>query len=276
MAIKKKHVTPFRTVIQNFLKSIISSGSKNIRMVAMMKKNELDATPQGMKLPARFNLLHLAVDITNASKVEEEEDTTFANQEASLYKSTAIANKTIITMPANDDNDFQWNGPIQGYTRPAYYINEMYRPNKSFTPKRKPIPDLVRDQRKKRQSLYDPTISCNACFMTGHPAFRCHSLAIAVRIYKFLENSDNQEVCEQALKHWEERNKKLLCDPKTNKTLELSPMQILRTYTDRYGYDINTINDGLEWHQFECADANDEVECREILGISWETLNGYN
>ena len=170
----------------------------------------------------------------------------------------------------NPQNDMHLNGTLQGATRETYWINEVYRPRntKDYRPRTKPIPDPAKEKGRKRKSLFDATIICNACHMVGHPACRCHSLAAAVWIFKFLEDKTNEEDCKQALEHWEKRNQNLLRDPKTNRLCNTPPLQVLRTYAERYGHSIDTIDDNIDWQCFEC-DHDNPNELQTVFGLDW-------
>jgi hypothetical protein len=142
----------------------------------------------------------------------------------------------------------------------------MYRPKRGFKPRNKPIPDPTKEQGKKKKSLFDSTIICNACHMIGHPACRCHTLAAAVRVMRFLEDQSYEEECKKALEHWDTRNRGMLRDPKTNKTCDFTPLQVMRTYADRYGHSLDEIDDGLDWNYFETEEF-DPHACMNAFGI---------
>jgi hypothetical protein len=77
----------------------------------------------------------------------------------------------------------------------------MYKPKRGFKPRNKPVvPDPAKDSGKKKKSLFDASIICNACHMIGHPACRCHhTLAAAVWVMKYL---GTQTMKKNVRKHW--------------------------------------------------------------------------
>jgi hypothetical protein len=101
--------------------------------------------------------------------------------------------------------------------------------------------------------------------MIGHPACRCHTLAAAVFVFKYLEDKANDEECKKALEYWDESR---LRDPKTSKICNLTPMQVLRTYQERYGHSLETMDNDLDWMYFEQENSDDQ-DCIDAFGINW-------
>jgi hypothetical protein len=278
LAAKRGQVYSERTVAMTFLNSICREAGSGYRFAALMKRHELDAYPKNRPLGIKFSMMKMAKEISDAGK----ETTADANTlDKSLYKTNVqkinkaatseLSTQTPSTQTQHDAYTHQetgthLNGMLQGATRQSYWVNEMYRPKKGFKPRTKPIPDPAKEQGKKRKSLFDSTIICNACHMIGHPACRCHTLAAAVWVMRFLEDQNNEEECKKALEHWDTRNRGMLRDPKTNKTCDFTPLQVMRTYADRYGHSLDEIDDGLDWNYFE-SEEFDPHACMNAFGI---------
>jgi hypothetical protein len=283
LAAKRGQVYNDRTVAMTFLNSITREAGSGYRFAAMMKRNELDAYPRNRPLGTKFSMMKMAKEISDAGKETNRESSTL---DKALYKvnQPSINNTFIQTSPPpnqatqtnfqddvyiNPENGTHLNGVLQGATRDSYWINEMYRPKRGFKPRNKPVPDPAKDSGKKKKSLFDASIICNACHMIGHPACRCHTLAAAVWVMKFLEDTNNEEECKKALEHWDSRNRGMLRDPKTNKVCEQSAFQVLRTYADRYGHSLEAIDNGLDWAYFEDENGFDPQACMNAFGLQW-------
>jgi hypothetical protein len=178
-----------------FLNSISREAGSGYRFAALMKRHELNAYPRNRPLGAKFSMMKMAKEISDAGK---ETTTDTNNLDKSLYKTNVpkinktttseLSTQTPQDVYANHDTGaHHLNGMLQGATRQSYWVNEMYRPKKGFKPRNKPIPDPAKEQGKKKKSLFDSTIICNACHMIGHPACRCHTLAASVWVMRFLE-----------------------------------------------------------------------------------------
>jgi hypothetical protein len=272
LAAKKGQVYSERTVAITFLNSIYREAGDIFRFAALMKKNEIESYPPRVQLPAKFQLMQMAKEISDAKPSKAKP------KEHSIYKTTATpiqpsqATQTIEIDKdsyVNPQSGTHLNGLLQGATRETYFINNMYRPSKNFKPKRKPVPDPAKEQAP-RKSLFDATIICNACHMIGHPACRCHTLAAAVYVFKYLEDKANEEECKKALEYWDERNRAKLRDPKTSKVCEMSPMQVLRTYIDRYGHSLETIDADIDWKYFERENSCDR-DFLDAFGMDWRS-----
>jgi hypothetical protein len=272
LAAKKGQVYSERTVAITFLNSIYREAGDIFRFAALMKKNEIESYPPRSQLPAKFQLMQMAKEISDArpSKTKPKEHSIYKSSVRTIQPSQAT--QTMDTEKdsyTNPQSGTHLNGLLQGATRETYFINNMYRPSKNFKPKRKPVPDPAKEQAP-RKSLFDATIICNACHMIGHPACRCHTLVAAVFVFKYLEDKANEEECKKALDYWDERNRAKLRDPKTNKVCEMSPMQVLRTYIDRYGHSLDTIDADLDWKYFERENSGDR-DFLDAFGIEYRS-----
>jgi hypothetical protein len=177
LAAKRGQVYSERTVAMTFLNSISREAGSGYRFAALMKRHELDAYPRDRPLGAKFSMMKMAKEISDAGKETTPDTNTKDN---SLYKTniprinksttSELATQTQQDAYATQDTGTHLNGLLQGATRQSYWVNEMYRPKKGFKPRNKPIPDPAKEQGKKRKSLFDSTIICNACHMIGHPA----------------------------------------------------------------------------------------------------------
>jgi hypothetical protein len=247
---------------------------------ALMKKNEIESLPPNQPLPPKYQLMIMAKEISD-SKPGGNGNNQSKGGDHTIYKTTITNTAPIHPSQAtqtnipNDNpyvnpyNGSHLNGILQGATREQYIANQTYRPGrKDFKPRRKPVPDPAKESPEKRRSLFDASIICDACHMIGHPACRCHTLAAAIFVFKYLEDKANDEDCKKALEYWDERNRSRLRDPKTSKVGTLTPMQVLRTYQERYGHSLETMDNDLDWMHFE-RENSDENDCIDAFGVDW-------
>ena len=126
--------------------------------------------------------------------------------------------------------------PMQGFSSSRYEVNQVFR-NGS---KKRSVPSPKRGEANpQRLKTFDPTILCGACNKQGHPACRCYALGLAVLLRKYMD-TDNFEVMQAAEKEWVERNKKYIKETD-------APLKVLRVYMDRYNYDIDMVDEMLDW-----------------------------
>lgn len=280
---KKGEACTDYNVTMKFLKSIKTEAGEMYAYCAHTKMEALKYLSPTSTLPSHLQIMQLAKSIhdANASAGYGSSITpTKKTQERSLYKiaintSNFGARDKSVTTTRHDDLtvgfDSHLNEAMQGVTRESISINAIYKPNGDYTTKRKPIPKPNQgDGKRKRNSLYDPSITCHACHQVGHPATRCHALAVAIWVQQYIDNGDNKNVCDKALENWESRNKMLSKPRNESRTSsDPSPKQVLHTYCERYGFSFDKVNNEIDWLYFD--DYEDEkVALQEAFGLELE------
>ena len=239
-----------------FLSGVREEATEVYAYSAYGKIELLKQYPRDGPLPEQLQILVLAKSIHDANKsagFDPVTSTPPTNPPKSLYR-LASNNIGVKRSEGLSQNVYEsnLNSTIQGVTRDTMTINAVYNPeNKQYTPRKKPIPRNTEGKRK-RSSLYDPTIKCHACHQTGHPATRCHTLAAALWVQRYINNGNNKEICQKALEHWKTRNDGLLKSSKeTNQSSTATPNQILQTYCERYDFTVDKVDAQLDWAYFE-------------------------
>lgn len=256
---RQQLVSPKNGVLQ-FLNGVINEASHDYRLQAQIIKTELNPYPPVGNIPPRFELKKLAFEITN-SKPKEAEDRDLKIK-ASIYRcatqTASTGTNTSDTPPHRvntDDTQIQSIRDmlhLKGFQEDRYKIcAAIYHPKDGSRRRGKyPVPDPAKHV-KRGPSLHDATIVCDACGQRGHPAVRCFALAAAIYVQKFIAKKSNDETAQQAVEFWKVRNAPMLRDAKTREPLTKNPMQILRTYMDRSGMDLEQIVDEVDWYYFD-------------------------
>eukprot|EP00956_Cyclotella_meneghiniana_P024229 scaffold48375_cov60-Cyclotella_meneghiniana.AAC.2 len=243
-------------VTMKFLRGVREEAAEMYAFSAYGKIELLKQYPRDIPLPEEMQILVLAKSIHDANKsagFDPVTSTPPTNPTKSLYR---LATNNIGVKksegPSQSVYESNLNSTIQGVTRETITINAVYNPdNKQYTPRKKPIP-RNNDGKRKRSTLYDPSIKCHACHQTGHPATRCHTLAAALWVQRYINNGNNKEICEKALKHWKARNDGLLKPSKeANQSSTATPNQILQTYCERYDFTVEKVDAQMDWAYFE-------------------------
>lgn len=211
----------------------------------------------------------MAFDIQE-SRPQEREDPDLTTRQHSIYKATQHVSTG--TSPEQSQNELhqsiQFDRPeshMQGYLYERFCVNEtLYRPPPNQggrQPQKQPVPDPAKHL-KKRTSLYDASIVCEVCQQRGHPAVRCHALAIALFIQKFIAVKTNEATVQRATEIWVQRNAPILKDALTHEPLKKNPLAALCTYMDRTGMSIDNIMEEVDWESF-----NDGGKVHEAFSI---------
>jgi hypothetical protein len=221
----------------------------------------------------KYELKKMAFEIQDSAPKDRPDPD--LQRQASIYKS--IATMTIEDQPTLEDRHnpterfapsvhaaaagLESRNVVQGSSELIYRVNRAaYHPQPDRNrPARYPVPDPAKDLTKKRQSLYDPTITCDACKQQGHPAARCHHLAASLFLREFIEKNTNEATMTHAMEHWLKRNKPIIKDARTQEVLQKNPMQVLYTYMDRSGFTMEKILDEMEWEYFDQGSKVDEA-----------------
>ena len=126
--------------------------------------------------------------------------------------------------------------PMQGFSSRQYEVNQVFRNGL----KKRAVPSPKRgDANPQQLKTFDPETLCGACKKQGHPACRCYALGLAVLLRKYME-TDNFDTMEAAEKEWIDRNKKFMKDTE-------KPLKILRVYMDKHNYDIDMVDEMIDW-----------------------------
>lgn len=259
---RNRHVDP-KVAATDFLNTIIQEAGERFRLEAELLKRELKGYPEGVLLPEKYEITNMAYEISK-SKKKEPTDPDLSTKHRSIYKA-AMGQPNDKAIQANHSIEQQrhepnmvWNDNMQGFNTKRYCVNEMYRPSKesSRRPQRRPVPDA--SKKKKNKSSYDSSMVCDACGMRGHAAVRCFTLASYVYAHDYIANGHEEEV-QQAVKHWKDKNAPYLKDDETGKQMDRNPVQVLRTYMERYGHNLDTIRDQLDWEYFDHGSDESEV-----------------
>jgi hypothetical protein len=259
---RQDHVAP-KVVASQFLQGIMNEANQAYRFQAQILKTALTPLNSKGPIPKRFNLRAMATEITK-SKPKEQDDPDLSKHH-SIYK-TNMSSTGTITESQPTSNWFQQATPsqdedhMQGFTREKYCVNEaIYRPKDGRPRKsRYPVPDPAKSI-KRKPSLYDASIQCEACKQRGHPAVRCFALAAALFINEFIAKRSNDATGHAAMENWMQRNAPILRDTQTNAALTKNPLQVLRAYMNSTGMSMEKIMDEVDWHHFDEGSTTTEV-----------------
>jgi hypothetical protein len=277
LAAKRHQTFTAKSAALEFLDGVIAEATTDFQLQARIIRTALQEVPLNAPLPERFDLHQMAFDIQE-SKPKEREDPDLASNHQSIYKATQQVSTGTSTDQIQNEQ-FQANRlnqpeqHMQGYLWERYCVNEtIYRQpsNRNRTPRKQPVPDPAR-QLKKRTSLYDASIVCEACNQRGHPAVRSHALAAALFIQKFIKEKTNEATVQRATENWVQRNAPILKDAQTHEPLKKNPLAVLKSYMDRTGMSMDQINEEVDWKSFD--DGGKVHEVFSINGTPWgETM----
>jgi hypothetical protein len=275
---RQQPVSPKNGVLQ-FLNGVINEANHDYRLQSQIIKTELNPYPPVGEIPPRFDLKKLAFEITN-SKPKDAEDKDL-QMKPSIYR---CATQTASTGTSTDTPTHQMDLDstqiqsirdlihMQGFHEERYKIcAAIYHPKDGRRRRGNyPVPDPAKHV-KRGPSLYDATIVCDACGQRGHPAVRCFALAAAIYIPKFIAKKSNDETAQKAVEFWKVRNAPILRDASTKEPLAKNPMQILRTYMDHSGMDLEQLVDEVDWYYFD-EDGSES----EVFGIGGRAERGLS
>jgi hypothetical protein len=252
-----------------FLDGIIAEAGQAYIIQARILRTDVNALTDYGPVPPRFDLKKMAVEIQET--ILQERADPDLQRKASINKS--IATMTIEDRPNQLDQashsasfapsvlTLESKTTMQGSSELIYRVNRAaYRPQPDRNhPARYPVPDPAKDLTKKRQSLYDPSITCDACRQRGHPAARCHTLAASLFLREYIAKESNESTMQRAMENWVKRNAPIIKDAKTQESLKKNPLQVLYTYMDRTGFSMDKILNELEWEFFDQGSKVDEA-----------------
>ena len=160
---------------------------------------------------------------------------------------TAATQTTSLSTITTDLNRY-----MQGYTPHRQRINQAVTGAQHQAGKyRRPMPEPMKGRNNpRRRRAYDPFTKCHACGRTGHPAVQCDTLAMAILIRKYMDESGNAEAMRQAAENWFRRNEEALKCPQNVEASSAKPLQVLHTYLDRYLKDIDEVDEQMDWEYF--------------------------
>lgn len=75
-------------------------------------------------------------------------------------------------------------------------------------------------------------------------------LAIAIQLSEYMSNGGNEAEMKINQKNWMDRNKKELQMRPNEQDDDRTPLQVLATYCDRYGFDVDQVADEIDWQHF--------------------------
>lgn len=211
LAAKRRQTFSAKSTALEFLDGVIAEANTDFQLQARIIQTALQEVPPNAPLPNRFDLHQMAFNIQE-SKPKEREDPDLATKQHSIYKatrqvSTGTSTKQNQHVQFQLDQSNQREPHMQGYLYERFLVNEaLYRPppNRGRPPRKQPVPDPSKHL-KKRTSLYDASIVCEACHQRGHPAVCCHALAAAVYIQKFIKEKTNDATVQRATENWIQR-----------------------------------------------------------------------
>lgn len=274
IAAKRQQSVTKKNVALKYLKVIIEEGTQAHSLQARMLRTALK--PLEPPLPRRFDLKQMVHEIRD-SQPNEKEDIDLASRKPSIYKADVTTRGTSMDLR---DNGITRSVPppapthLQGYEYETFVVNQTtYRPHKNGRRQQRRLQQPVPDPKQvatKGPSLYDATITCEACGLQGHPAIHCFGLAAGVLIDRFLAaNKSNDTVVQQAVDFWMQRNAPLICDNQTNEQLTSNLLKIMKTYTAAMKVTTDEIKDEMDWHYFDQGEQASTVQ--EVFGISgWQ------
>jgi hypothetical protein len=76
-------------------------------------------------------------------------------------------------------------------------------------------------------------------------------LAMAVWLMEFMKNGGLEKIMKEIQKYWIERNAKEQNVRSGEREPSKTPLKILETYMDRYGFHIEQIENELDWRHFQ-------------------------
>jgi hypothetical protein len=265
LARKRGQTISDKVVAKTFLRNVNEHATKDSHSwAAILLKEQLDNVDADQPLPAKFELKALATYITTAKTQPSDVKHLTQRQQPSVYRTAATApdpNVTTarsrldeITEPVEQqlDRSLQLNEHIQGYALQKYLVNEVYRPNSLVKPQRKPMPNPSQARRYNRpRRAYDPNAYCDACGRWGHKATRCDMLAMAIWLMEFMKNGGLEKIMKEIQKYWMDRNAKEQNVRTGEREPTKTPLKILETYMDRYGFHMEQIANELDWRHFQ-------------------------
>lgn len=201
-----------------FLDGIIAEAGQAFIIQARILRTDVNSFTHYGPIPSKYELKKMAFEIQDS--VPKDRPDSDLQRQASIYKSIATmtiedrhhpteqTTPSVSFAPSTSASGLESNAIVQGSSELIYRVNKAaYRPNQDRNrPARYPVPDPAKDLTKKRQSLYDPTITCDACRQRGHPAARCHHLAASLFLREFIEKQTNEPTMNRAMEHWLKRN----------------------------------------------------------------------
>jgi len=281
---KGERIEPRKAAIK-FLEAVKKEGGVTYKAAALLLKTAIMERPPTAELPARFTIGNMATFIADSNANTSDDDEESQPKTSSRIFKTQLPTRTIM----QEQEPHQWinestklpaiptavehsshtvptqkasvstltsdlNRYMQGYTPHRHRINQTYctKPNdKEIRPT--PEPQRSRNNSRRRRA-YDPYTKCHACGRTGHTAVQCDTLAMAILIRKYMQESGNATAMQQASENWFKRNEEALQCPQSEVASKAQPLQVLHTYMDRYLKDLDELDDQMDWDFFRNDD----------------------
>ena len=283
---KGERIEPRKAAIK-FLEAVKKEGGVTYNAAALLLKTAILERPPTADLPARFTIGNMATFIadSNANTSDEDEDSPqksstriFKNQvpprsimhgpdhhqwiqepaKTSIPTTVEQSSHTAPTQRASVSTlTSELNRYMQGYTPHRHRINQTYRTKKEKDSRPTPEPHLYLNNPRRRRA-YDPYTKCHACGRTGHTVVQCDTLAMAILIRKYMQESGNATAMQQASDNWFKRNEEALICPNSEAASTAKPLQVLHTYMDRYLKDLDELDDQIDWEFFRDEDSGSQ------------------
>jgi hypothetical protein len=210
------------------------------------------------------------------AKPKEKDDIDLTTTAPSIYKADMASRGT--SMEHSNHRPTKSVPPpitphMLGYEYEKYCVNQaMNGPPKDGRRRQRQLNQPVPDPKHiaaKGPSLYDATITCEACGLQGHPAIHCFALGAVVLIDKYIANKGNNAVTQSAVDFWMQRNAPLICDNQTDEQIHANPLKIMKTYATKMNLTTDEITDEMDWHYFDEGPNGSTVQ--EVFGIlGWQ------
>jgi hypothetical protein len=276
---KGDRIEPRKAALK-ILEAVKREGGVTYKAAALLLKTAIMERPPEYPLPPRFQIGNMATFIADSNAEASDDDfDTSARGEVRVIRNkeytTCRTNATSST-PTASPRDFRLikeaqvedtaatqttslstittalNRYMQGYTPHRQRINQAVTGAQNQAVKyRRPMPEPMKGRNNpRRRRAYDPFTKCHACGRTGDPAVQCDTLAMAILIWKYMDESGNADAMKQAAENWFCRNEEALKCPQNVEASSAKPLQVLHTYLDRYLKDIDEVDEQMDWEYF--------------------------
>ena len=266
-----------KTAAISFLDTVLNQGGERLHTATYLLKQEIEGITDDETLPDKFNISLMATKI--ADSIPQEHDRDLLHQRPRVSKTAAPVGKTHDMFSPIDTGDQRvgemfddlsieeralitksghskvncLNVHIQGFTHRTQMCNAVYRPQSGRKTFQRPVPDAnaTRNNPNRRRFLFNPNLLCDACGRVGHDAAHCHSLAMGILLHKYMTDMSNKDIMKQASEAWQEKNQKAFDMKKDQRNTGRSPLEAVSNMVDNYCFDIDHIDQELDWHYFE-------------------------